>query len=217
MKLYSANLSPFAARARMAIYAKGLDVELLPPAGGDTKSAEYLAINPLGKLPCLDTGEAQIPESETIIEYIEDKFPEPPLRGATAEETARMRLIARAMELYVNPHMGVLFGQMNPATRDEAKTQEAADKTEEGLDHLERMLTEGGYAAGDRLTLADCSIAPMTFFLPLIGGAIGRDFFAGRPKLKAYIAKLQSDAVYQKVAAEMAVGLHSLQTTGRPS
>lgn len=216
MKLYSANLSPFAARARMAIYAKGLDVEITPPPG-ELKSMEYLAINPLGKIPCLDTGEAKIPESETILEYIEDKFPNPPLRGETAEETARMRLIARAAELYVVPHMQTLFGQLNPATRDAAKASEAADKVEEGLSHVERLLPEGdGYAAGDRLTLADCSIAPLTFFLPMIGGAMGRDFTAGRPKLQAYIGKLQSDSIWQKVSAEMAKGLEILQTTGRP-
>jgi glutathione S-transferase len=217
MKLYSMNLSPFAARARMAIYAKGLDVEIQPPAGGDTKSAEFLAINPFGKIPCLDTGEAQIPESETILEYIEDKFPNPPLRGAAPEETARMRLIARAMELYVGPHMQVLFGQLNPATRDAAKAEEALAKTEEGLDHLERLLSDGGYAVNDRLSLADCSIAPMTFFLPMIGGALGRDLTANRPKLKAYMAKLQGDPVWAKVQGEMMVGLQHMQSTGRPS
>jgi glutathione S-transferase len=215
MKLYSVNLSPFAARARMAIYAKGLDVEIAPPPA-DTKSAEYLAINPLGKIPCLDTGEARIPESETIIEYLEDKFPAPSLRGGTPEETARMRLIARAMELYVGPHMGVLFGQLNPAVRDETKATEALTKTEEGLDHLEGLLTEGGYAVGDRLSQADCSIAPMTFFLPMIGGALGRDLMANRPRLTAYVAKLQGDPVWQKVQAEMMKGLQIMQTTGRP-
>lgn len=216
MKLYSMNLSPFAARARMAIYAKGLNVEVLPPLGGDTKSAEYLAVNPIGKIPCLDTGEAQIAESETIIEYLDDKYPEPPLRGATPEATANMRLIARAMELYVGPHMAVLFGQLNPAERDQAKADEALAKAEEGLDHLERMLTDGGYAAGDKLSLADCSIAPMTFFLPIIGGALGRDLMAERPKLTAYVAKLQTDPVWQKVQGEMMKGLAIMQSTGRP-
>ncbi len=216
MKLYSMNLSPFAARARMAIYAKGLDVDVMPPPG-ETSSPEYLAINPFGKIPCLDTGEHRIPESEIILEYLEDRFPTPSLRGDTPEETARMRLIARAMELYVGPHMQTLFGQLNPAARDQAKAEEALTQTEAGLDHLERLLGEDGYAVGDRLTLADCSIAPMTFFLPLIGGALGRDLFQGRPKLAAYVAKLSGDPVWQKVSGEMGVGLAHMQATGRPS
>src|SRR3569832_1120323 len=63
MKLYSANLSPFAARPRIAIYAKGLAVEILPPPGGPG-SAAYKAINPTGKVPCLVTSGGQcIPES----------------------------------------------------------------------------------------------------------------------------------------------------------
>lgn len=215
MKLYSMNLSPFAARARMAIYAKGLDVDIQAPPG-ELSSPEYLAINGFGKIPCLDTGEARIPESETIIEYLEDKFPTPSLRGDTPEANARMRLIARAMELYVGPHMQVLFGQMNPAERDAAKVDEALTKAEVGLDHVERLLEDGGYAAGDRLTTADCSLAPMTFFLPMIGGALGRDLMAGRPKLTAYVAKLQGDPVWQRVQAEMMKGLEIMQRTGRP-
>lgn len=216
MKLYSMNLSPFAARARMAIYAKGLDVEITPPPA-DTKSPEYLAINPFGKIPCLDTGEHKIPESETILEYIEDRFPTPSLRGGTPEETARMRLMARAMELYVGQHLQVLFGQLNPAARDQTKADEALSQTEAGLDHLERMLGDDGYAVGDRLTLADCSIAPMTFFLPMIGGAFGRDLLATRPKLAAYIRTLSGDPVWTRVQGQMAEGLQHMQTTGRPS
>ena len=90
MKLYSAELSPFAARPRVAIYAKTLPVEILAhPA--DLKSPEYLAINPMGKLPALvlDDGTV-IPESDTIVEYLADAFrprtcvpPRPPTsRGA---------------------------------------------------------------------------------------------------------------------------------------
>ena len=51
MKLYSVDLSPYATRVRMAIHAKGLDIEIAPPPGGDLKSAEYLAVNPMGKVP----------------------------------------------------------------------------------------------------------------------------------------------------------------------
>ena len=63
MKLYSVALSPFAARVRMAIYAKKLDqIEILPPPGGGTKSPEYLAIHPMGKVPALVTvSRGQVP------------------------------------------------------------------------------------------------------------------------------------------------------------
>jgi glutathione S-transferase len=79
MRLYDLDQSPFAARVRMALYAKGLTASLTPPPGG-ARSAAYRAINPLALVPALvlDDGTV-IPESEIIIEYLEDRFPAPPL------------------------------------------------------------------------------------------------------------------------------------------
>ena len=142
MKLYSAELSPFAARPRVAIYAKSLPVEILAhPA--DLKSPEYLAINPMGKLPALvlDDGTV-IPESDTIVEYLADAFPAANLRPAKAADIARGRLIARVAELYVMASGAALFGQMNPATRDAAVVDDAFVKLESGLEHLNVFMTD---------------------------------------------------------------------------
>lgn len=216
MKLYSVELSPFASRVRMAIYAKALKVEIVPPPAGGLKSPEYLAIHPMGKIPALQTDDGQvIVESETILEYLEDKFPTPSLRGATPEETARMRLIARVTELYVAPHLQALFGQMNPQTRDQAKTDEALAKLDAGLGHLSRFMADGPYAAGGRLSMADCSIAPMLFFLPMLGGAFGRDVTAAYPKVTAYVRALQADPVFQRVSVEMQRGLAAMRAGQR--
>ena len=84
MQLYSVNLSPYASRARLAIYAKGLPVEISFPPGG-MKSTEYLGINPIGKAPCLHLDDGTtVPESSTIIEYLKDALPETPLRPKAA-------------------------------------------------------------------------------------------------------------------------------------
>jgi Glutathione S-transferase, N-terminal domain len=50
MRLYSIDLSPFAARVRAAIYFKGLRIECMPPPSAGTRCAEYLALNH-GSLP----------------------------------------------------------------------------------------------------------------------------------------------------------------------
>ena len=52
MRLYSEHNSPFSAPVRVAIYAKGLGIEIEPPPGG-LLSARFHAINPLGTIPCL--------------------------------------------------------------------------------------------------------------------------------------------------------------------
>ena len=79
MILYAVRLSPFAARVRLALRLKGLAYDILLPPGGSTRSPEYLAINPIGKLPVLVTDEGLvIPESETIIDYLDERYPAPP-------------------------------------------------------------------------------------------------------------------------------------------
>ena len=99
MRLYSENNSPFSAPVRIAIYAKALDIEIVAPPGG-LRSAQYHTINPLGTIPCLmlDDG-TRLPESAAIMEYLEEKFPDPPLLPVTPEARAQVRLLQRIGEL----------------------------------------------------------------------------------------------------------------------
>ena len=82
MKLYDVTLSPFAARCRVQIYAKGLDIARVDPPGGLGSDA-YKRINPTGKVPALELEDGSVlPESSVIAEYLEDRVPEPSLRPA---------------------------------------------------------------------------------------------------------------------------------------
>src|SRR5688500_20279647 len=75
MQLISLPVSPFAARVRIGIYAKGLDVEVASPPAGWPTSRQFRDINPTGRIPVLllDDGTA-IHESSVILEYNEEQF-----------------------------------------------------------------------------------------------------------------------------------------------
>lgn len=209
MKLYSAGLSPFAARVRLAIYAKSLPVDIVSPPEGGLKSPEYLGINPIGKIPALVLADGTvIPESDTIVEYLADAFPASGLKPASPEAAAKARLLARVSELYVMSAGGRLFGQMNPKARDEAVVVAAFEELEKGLDHLNVFATEDSYAVGEVLTMADCALVPVFFFLGLFGQVFGKgDLLAGHGKLSAYWTRVQADPVVKKVIGEMQEGL----------
>ncbi len=209
MKLYSADLSPFAARARLAIYAKGCPVEIVPPPEGGLKSPEYLAINPIGKIPslALDDGTV-IPESQTIVEYLEEKFPETPLRPADPEGRAHVRLIERVVEVYIATPLVTLFGQMNPKTRDQAVVDAELANVEKGLSYLNLFMGEGPYAGGKGFTTADCEAMPFLFFVNLIGNSFGKpDIMKGHPKVTAYWEFISGQELGKKVTAEIMRGL----------
>jgi glutathione S-transferase len=211
MKLYSNNLSPFAARPRLAIYAKGLSVEILDPPGGGTASAEYRAVNPIGKVPSLvlDDGTV-IPESDVIVEYLEDAFPTPSLRPDGAAAKAQARLVSRIADLYVGPAGAGLFGQMNPATRNAAAVDEAFGKLDEAMAQLNVFMGEGPYALGDRLTTADCTLAPMIFFMGVFGMVFQRDGFLNKHgKVAAYARHIRTDPNVAKLFAEMQTALQA--------
>jgi glutathione S-transferase len=205
MQLYSAGLSPFAARVRAAIYAKAVDIPIVAPPAAGTKSPEYLALNPMGKVPVLvlDDG-STLPESETIVEYLEDRFPQTPLRPATPEAAARARLVARVAELYVWPHLGGLFAHMNPQTRDQAVVDANMTKIREGLAHVDAFLDGGDFAVGERFSTADCWLVPVLFFVGVAGQTFGvGDLIAPHAKLSAYVKAMAGHPVAQRLTAEM--------------
>jgi glutathione S-transferase len=216
MKLYSVDLSPFAARARAAVYAKNLPVEIAAPPESGTKSPEYLALNPMGRVPVLVTGDGfALPESDTIVEYLADAFPDSGLRPATAEGKAQARLIARVTEVYVMPTLQPLFGQMNPANRDQAVVDDGVSKLKDALVHLNVFMGDGPYAVGETLTSADCALIPVLFFIQVAGQMFGKgNLLAGLLKLSDYFDRLQMDPTYQKVTSEMMAGLRARQIGG---
>lgn len=215
MKLYSVDLSPYAARARISIYAKKLPVEIVAPPAGGIKSAEYRALNPMGRIPVLvlDDG-VSIPESETIVEYLEDAYPEPALRPHGAEGRAKVRLIARVAELYVMEPVRALFGQLDPTkTRDPAVVEAGLARLTEGLGHLADVMVEGPYAAGDKFTTADCEVTPVLFFVNVVLSGLDRlDVMQAHPRLTAYVAAAKRDPVLAKVMGEMAEGMKALRS-----
>jgi glutathione S-transferase len=211
MKLYSLNLSNFATKCRLVIYEKGANVQIAEIPGGNMKSAEYLKINPLGKVPTLDADGMIIPESETINEYLEEKFPNPPLLPKSPEDRARVRSFTRYHDLYLDPPIRALFAHLNPKSRDEKVVNEKLTEIQARLDQLETMLAPAGsFAAGD-YSLADCALVPTTFFYTnMLPGFGAKPPLEGRPKWAAWWTKVQTRPAVGKVLGEMGAALKAM-------
>lgn len=206
LKLYQANLSPFAARVRIMAYAKDLPLELVGPPGGGLKSAEYLAINPIGKVPCLDDSGFLLPESETICEYLEDTHPTPSLRPADPKQRAKSRLLARLADHYVFPPLAKLFAQANPAARNAAVVDQAFIDMATALKHVEHHLEGPEFAVGGKLSLADCALAPYLFFVEAFAPFFGRSNVLDG-KLRTYYDGVKKNPHVAKALGEMQVAL----------
>jgi glutathione S-transferase len=93
LELYHAGLSQASVKVRTTLKEKGLAYKshYLRIPEGEHLTPDYLAINPDGQLPALVHDGAVITETSVINEYLDDAFPDPPLRPASPIERARMR------------------------------------------------------------------------------------------------------------------------------
>jgi glutathione S-transferase len=220
MKLYSRAASPYAARVRIAIYAKSLPIEIVNVAMGWGKSPDFLKLNPLGRVPVLafDDG-TTLPESGVIVEYLEDAYPDPPLRPRDPRDLAKVRFVTQVAEHYVMPLVFPLFGLFAAAAnaRDEAAIEAQTGKLQHSLGHLEPLLSRGRYVFGDRLSTADVWLAPLTFALHGLMDFSGRkDLLDRYPSMLGYREVVDGDPHLSRVWAEMEEGVRQFLAS-RPS
>jgi glutathione S-transferase len=204
MKLYSGDLSPYSARVRMQIYAKGLtDIVLERPADfGTPKFRERL---PIGRIPVLDIDGDLMPESEVISEYLEEVHPEPSLLGADPRESAHIRTLARIGDVYLMNNMFMLSAQSRASSRNEGIVELLGGQVVRNVKALDRMVGRDGFACCGRLTLADCALVPALFLIENVLPGVGvEDPIAANPNVAAYWAAIQQ----QEHAARILVELH---------
>ena len=208
MRLYSGDLSPYSARVRMQIYAKGIEgIEIGMPQ--DFVREAFLKLSPLGRAPLLelDDGDA-IPESDVICEYLEEIYPQPSLLGATPKETARIRTVARIADIYLLNNTVMCMGQINPATRNEVVRDLAAGRVKRGVRELNGYIGEDGFAVAGRLTMADCALVPALFlienFVPACGAS---NPIPEAPRVLAYWTAIQENEYAARTLVELRRGL----------
>ena len=223
MKLYQTYASPFPTRVRLLIYAKGLDVELIEPPGFHATTegkGDYLTLNPIGRVPALvlDDGRA-LPESETICEYLEDLYPDPPTRPADPWARARMRLLNRICDFYLVVAMLPHFNFSGRSRRhwDGEAIAAASAKVAEAAGYLEAYIGEDGYAVGHGLTWADGAIAPQLIlaseWIPDLFGT--PDPLPALPKLAAYWRQVQSDPIVSRLVDETRAAIEEQQEAAK--
>ena len=216
MKLYSMDGSHFASKCRVVIYEKRAPVDIVPIPSGDLKSPEYLKIYPLGKTPALMLDGAIIGESEIINEYLEEKFPHPPLLPRDPESRARARSVGRFHDLYLEPAFHNLFPQVFAAERDQQLIATLLAEVNIRLDQLESMLLSEPYGVGSAFTLADCSLAPLMFYAQLTLQLFGAPpFTEGRPKLASWWTRVCQRPPVQKVHGEMQQAVIEMQAQAK--
>jgi glutathione S-transferase len=209
MKLLNSFVSPFASRVRLAIYAHDLPVEIAPSGQWTEdfqKSPDYLAINPIGRVPTLILGDGSaLPESTVIVEYLADAFPNVGLRPRNAEAAAKDRLLAHLIEIYVQERANPLFPQVFAKQRDADKILATVAAMNTGLSHLNHFMEGESYRADRAITTADCALIVYLFFFAdcMVRALDQPAIIANHPRIAAYWRAMQDAPAAQRVIGEM--------------
>jgi glutathione S-transferase len=110
LELYHASMSVCSEKVRMALAEKGLEwtSHHFNLRAGDQQTPEYMRLNPNAVVPTLVHDGQPIIESAVINEYIDDAFPEVPLRPAAALQRARMRVWWKQLDESIHANTGVI-------------------------------------------------------------------------------------------------------------
>jgi glutathione S-transferase len=194
MKLYSGPLSLFTAKVRVALDEKGLPYERIEV--GWSLAERYLphhpdvaALNPKGQVPVLVDGELAVYDSTLIFEYLEDRYPEPPLYPADVAGRARCRqLEAAADELIFPPLWDLIDGAFYPAAgaRDDGRLGRARAALAREHARLDRELGAGAYLCG-AFSVADIA----SFIMVHTAASLGAPPAEGHAALHGWLERMR--------------------------
>lgn len=172
MKLYTYFRSSASFRVRIALNYKGIAYEpaVVNLARSEHHEAVYRGVNPQGLLPAVEDGGKRLIQSLAIMEYLEERYPEPPLLPKDPFERAYVRALAGIVACEIHP-------LNNPRTLKHVRKTYGVDEAgintwyrhwiAEGFDMLERFLDSealaGTYCLKDTVTIADCCLVPQVF------------------------------------------------------
>ena len=157
-------------RARIALNLKGLDYEIRPVdlrAGGQGDAA-YLALDPQGLVPALETPGGVLIQSPAILEWLDETHPEPPLLPPDARGRAEVRAMAALIGCDIHPLNNLRVLRALKRDLGASDAQLAAWEARwigDGFAALERLIARHGqgFAWGNRPSIADCYLVPQVY------------------------------------------------------
>ena len=145
LTLYDAARCPYCARVRIALADKEIGYETVE-VDLDRRPDWLIELNPpAGRVPVLEDGGFVLPESATIMEYLEERFPEPPLWPADAAARALARLLLERFDDLSDPYYDLLKDR--PGASEERLRKELAKL--DGILEAQPFLTGAAYGLTD--------------------------------------------------------------------
>ena len=208
LKLHGFTASNYHNKVKLALLEKSITFEEVVTY--PSRDEALLDRSPMGKLPFLETEHGSLCESQVILDYLEDRYAEPPLYPRDAYARAKCRELCSVLDL----HLELVVRRLYPAaffggTVSEETKLAVRPLLDRGLDALRRIARFAPYIGGAEFSYADCTAY---CHLPLVGQAsklvYGVDLLAEKlPAARDYLDLIKQRPHAQRVNAERKVGM----------
>jgi RNA polymerase-associated protein len=163
MTLFSKPLDPWSHRTRLVLAEKSITIDIVDVEDGNLPE-DLLDLNPYNSVPTLVDRDLVLYDSRVIIEYLDERFPHPPLMPVDPVTRAQFRLALFRIEKdwYSLAADVVAAGERKPVAR-------AVRALEESIVSSADIFAAKRFFLSDEFSLVDCTIAPILWRLPLFG------------------------------------------------
>jgi len=162
MTLYSSSLDILSHRARIVLAEKGVSFDVIN-VDPNEKSEDLLELNPYGTTPTLVDRELVLFDIGVIMEYLDERFPHPPLMPVYPVARARTRM----MVYRIDREWGPLIRKIESGKASDS--QLAAKELKNYLVSIAPLFASSSFFLNEEFSLADCCIAPILWRLPAWG------------------------------------------------
>ncbi len=163
MTFFSDGMDHYSHRVRIVLAEKGVAVEIQDVDPND-KPAELADLNPYNSLPTLIDRELVLYEPNIMMEYLDERFPHPPLLPVYPVARAESRLYMHRIE---NDWCSLVKTILTADTEEALET--ARKELREGLIAISPIFSEMPYFMSEEFTLVDCCMAPVLWRLEMLG------------------------------------------------
>ena len=160
MTLFSGDICAYSHRTRIVLAEKGISYDI-QVVDLDNKPEDLIDLNPYGTVPTLVDRELSLFNSRIIMEYLDERFPHPPLMPVEPVARARTRLMMHRID-----HDWYSLLEVMVKTKDKKELDKARKELRDSLTSVSQIFEQKPFFMSDEFTLVDCCLAPLLWRLP---------------------------------------------------
>jgi len=192
MTLFSGMDDMHSHRSRIVLAEKGVTVDVLEVK--EEKPEELLEVNPYGTVPTLIDRDLVLYDSNVIMEYLDERFPHPPLLPVYPVARAHSRMMMHRIDTDWYKLADII------KKGSAAEAEEAAKQLRDSLTAITSVFSSQPYFLSEEYSLVDCCIAPLLWRLPALGVKL--------PPAKAKILAKYEDKLFEREAFQASLTEH---------